>query len=73
MSGHIAGEKYPTLCTSLQIYTALLGHVQQMRNDAIGNVAFSNGVDACEEKLLKFFDKSTFESEYYYFAAGEHL
>ncbi|KAG8679892.1 hypothetical protein FRC11_003188, partial [Ceratobasidium sp. 423] len=29
---------------------------------------FMSGLEACQTKLLEFFDKSTFDSEYYYFA-----
>jgi hypothetical protein len=68
----MSGEKYPTLSSSLAMYTGLVAHVQAFSKSpqALEMPQLQDGLNACLEKLLKFFDKSTLESEYYYHATS---
>ena len=63
---------YPTLCASLQQYVIVLKHVDNMAaSPEVQSIpSLQLAVDRCRDKLLKFFDKSTFESEYYFFATA---
>jgi hypothetical protein len=68
----ISGSQYPTLSLSLYYYLSLLATLDAAHKSAIVE-DFPNlqaGIDAAKTKLIKFFDKSTAESEYYYFATG---
>ncbi|KAF8322344.1 uncharacterized protein EI90DRAFT_2481377 [Cantharellus anzutake] len=67
----MSGSHYPTLSLSLYNFLALLAVLDTAHKSAIVK-NFPNvkaGIDAAKGKLIKFFDKSTAESEYYYFAA----
>ena len=68
---YMSGSTYPTLCVTLQQYTLVLKHVDNMSKapevQEIPSLKYA--VERCRAKLLKFFDKSTFESEFYFFAA----
>ncbi|CAE6380725.1 unnamed protein product, partial [Rhizoctonia solani] len=66
----MAAEKYPTLSFSLRIYFVLIAYVSRLEEslEVQGSAALEAGIHACKSKLLEFFDKSTFDSEYYYFA-----
>lgn len=63
------------MSSSLGVYARLISKVDlwKKQDDVAGSTALSQGLDACKAKLLKFFDKSTFDSEYYYFATGIDL
>jgi hypothetical protein len=69
----MAAEKYPTLSFSLRIYFVLITYVSRLEEslEVQGSTALAAGIHACKSKLLEFFDKSTFDSEYYYFATSE--
>lgn len=69
-SDRMAGQEYPTLSFALITYVTLLRHIDNISKSpsAIGSAGLRVGVEACKAKLLKFFDKSTFESELYYIA-----
>lgn len=71
----MAGQEYPTLSFALITYVTLLRHIDNISKSpsAIGSAGLRVGVEACKAKLLKFFDKSTFESELYYIATGMYL
>ncbi|QRV94993.1 AC9 transposase [Ceratobasidium sp. AG-Ba] len=66
----VSGEKYPTLSFSLRVYFVLISYVTRLQNDSSvqNSPAALAGVRACREKLLQYFDQSTYDSEYYYFA-----
>ncbi|CUA76039.1 Zinc finger BED domain-containing protein DAYSLEEPER [Rhizoctonia solani] len=66
----MSGEKYPTLSFSLRVYSLLINYVSTLADaPSVQSVpSLMNGLEACQAKLLEFFDKSTFDSEYYYFA-----
>ncbi|EUC67535.1 hAT family dimerization protein [Rhizoctonia solani AG-3 Rhs1AP] len=66
----MSAEKYPTLSFSLRIYFVLILYVSRLEQSSIvqESAPLAAGVHACKSKLLEFFDKSTFDSEYYYFA-----
>lgn len=68
----MSAEKYPTLSSSLNVYVLLLKHVDKIALDplAISNPSLRAGVQACKAKLLKFFDLSTYQSGYYYYATS---
>ncbi|KAF5323157.1 hypothetical protein D9758_016791 [Tetrapyrgos nigripes] len=62
---------FPTLSASLLIYVKLIKAVNNFMQSetAKKNASVRAGLVACKEKLEKYFDKSTYESEYYYAAA----
>ncbi|QRV96184.1 hAT family dimerization protein [Ceratobasidium sp. AG-Ba] len=66
----MAAERYPTLSFSLRIYFVLITYVSKLENEAAAQESptLCAGVRACKDKLLEFFDQSTYDSEYYYFA-----
>ncbi|CAE7152603.1 unnamed protein product, partial [Rhizoctonia solani] len=66
----MSGEKYPTLSFSLHIYLVLIGYVSNLENDSTvrQNPPALNGIRACKAKLQEFLDRSTKDSQYYYFA-----
>jgi hypothetical protein len=66
----MSSSTYPTLCASLQQYAIVLKHVDNMSNapEVQEIPLLKAAVERCRNKLLKFFDKSTYESEYYFFA-----
>ncbi|KIO17384.1 hypothetical protein M407DRAFT_32942 [Tulasnella calospora MUT 4182] len=66
----MAGQEYLTLSFALITYVTLLHHVDNISKSpsAVGSPGLRAGVEVCKAKLLKFFDKSTFESELYYIA-----
>lgn len=70
----MAGDKYVTLSSSLAVYATLMGYVSKLLDgpEAQSSPSLKNGLTACYQKLEKFFDKSTFDTEYYYFAMSEH-
>ncbi|KAG8977373.1 hypothetical protein FRC05_001771 [Tulasnella sp. 425] len=74
-STKMSGDQYVTLSSSLAVYAALMSYVAKLRKmPAIrSSLALQNGLSACYEKLEKFYDKSTFETEYYYFATSKSL
>ncbi|CAE7143516.1 unnamed protein product [Rhizoctonia solani] len=67
---YISGEKYPTLSFSLQIYFILIQYVTRLEEDSaiMRSPVTLRGLKACKGKLVEYFDKSTYDSEYYYFA-----
>ncbi|CAE6431808.1 unnamed protein product [Rhizoctonia solani] len=67
---YISGEKYPTLSFSLRIYFILIQYVTRLEQDstAMRSSITLRGLKACKEKLVEYLDKSTYDSEYYYFA-----
>ena len=69
----MAAEKYPTLSYSLRVYFLLISYVSGLERDtSVTQVPeVLKAISACKEKLLEFFDKSTYDSEYYYFATSE--
>lgn len=71
----MAAEKYPTLSYSLRVYFVLITFVSSLESETSSreSPALFAGIKACKEKLLEFFDKSTYDSEYYYFATGEYF
>ncbi|KAG8921767.1 hypothetical protein FRC01_014904 [Tulasnella sp. 417] len=70
----MSGDKYVTLSSSLAVYATLMGHVSKLLNgpEAQTSPALQNGLQACYQKLEKFFDKATFDTEYYYFAMSAY-
>lgn len=70
----MSGDKYVTLSKSLAVYATLMGYVSKLLNgpEARSSTPLKNGLTACYQKLEKFFDKSTFNTEYYYFAMSEY-
>jgi hAT family C-terminal dimerisation region/Domain of unknown function (DUF4413) len=66
----MSGSSYPTLCASLQQYALVLKHIEKMSQvQEVQDIPLLKAaVERCRAKLLKFFDKSTYESEYYFFA-----
>ncbi|KAF5332392.1 hypothetical protein D9758_017370 [Tetrapyrgos nigripes] len=62
---------FPTLSASLLVYVKLMNAVNKfMESDtAKRNASVWAGLFACKEKLEKYYDKSTYESHYYYAAA----
>ncbi|QRV98020.1 AC transposase [Ceratobasidium sp. AG-Ba] len=66
----VAAEKYPTLSFSLRVYFLLISYVLDLEKspELKRFPQLSAGVSACKDKLLEYFDKSTYDSEYYYFA-----
>lgn len=70
----MAGEKYPTLSSSLRVYAMTIDYLNKLKADpdVKKSQALQNGVQACQNKFYKFFDLSTFDSEYYYFATSEY-
>jgi hypothetical protein len=74
-SEFISGKKYPTISASLHIYTQLVKFVVKNKSsdEACNRAGFLEGLEAAETKLLKFFDKSTLESEYYYIGTCAYI
>lgn len=72
-SEHVSGSKYTTLSSSLHVYTILHDHVLAMKSAAavLASPDLVTAVDSCYEKLMKYMDVSTFQTEYYYYATGE--
>jgi hypothetical protein len=72
-STFISGEKYPTLSSSLALYGHIINHIEKFEADPETRLSpsLAMGLQQAKEKMFKFFDKSTAESEYYYFATGE--
>jgi len=66
-------SKYPTLSISLFTYVKLHTKLRKFQRSAEAqmNSSLRNGISSAREKLMKYFDCSTYESEYYYFAAGK--
>ncbi|KAG8916655.1 hypothetical protein FRC01_002940, partial [Tulasnella sp. 417] len=66
----MSGNKYVTLSKSLAVYATLIGYVSKLLDgpEAQSSRPLKNGLTACYQKLEKFFDKSKFDTEYYYFA-----
>ena len=71
----MSGEKYPTLSSSLQTYALLINHVSGALEDleVCNNPTLKGAFEDCKEKLLKWFDRSSYESDYYYFATGQSV
>lgn len=69
----MAAEKYLTLSYSLRIYFLLISYVSDLESEVSAQQVpeVLAAVSACKEKLLEFFDKSTYDSEYYYFATSK--
>ena len=67
----MGGSKYPTLSISLFTYVKLHTKLRKFQRSAEVqmNSSLRNGISSAHEKLMKYFDRSTYESEYYYFAA----
>jgi hypothetical protein len=57
------------------IYATLLKHVQSLKAEAasLGNRDLIAAANAFDAKLRKYIDRSTSDSEYYYFATGMRL
>ncbi|GAB1526504.1 hypothetical protein RhiTH_009671 [Rhizoctonia solani] len=68
----ISGEKYPTLSFSLHIYFVLILYVNSLEaeSEVQQNPLILSGIQACKLKLQDFLDKSTRDSQYYYYAMG---
>ena len=68
----MSGSQYPTLSLSLYFYLSLLStlEVAQNSNAAEDFPCLLAGIQAAKQKLIKFFDKSMAESEFYYFATS---
>ncbi|QRV92757.1 AC9 transposase [Ceratobasidium sp. AG-Ba] len=66
----MSAEKYPTLSYSLRVYFLLISYVMDLETGSavVNSPSLAAGITACKEKLLEFFDKATYDSEYYYFA-----
>ncbi|CAE7121114.1 unnamed protein product [Rhizoctonia solani] len=66
----MSGDKYPTISLSLRVYSLLINYVSKLESTpSVQSVpSVSMGLRACRDKLLEFFDRSTYDSEYYYFA-----
>ncbi|KEP45855.1 HAT family dimerization protein [Rhizoctonia solani 123E] len=71
-SNMMSAEKYPTLSFSLRVYFILISYVRKLEASLIvqSSPSLLAGVRACEEKLVEVFDKSTYDSEYYFFATN---
>lgn len=63
----MAGQEYPTLSYALITYVTLLRHLDNIGKSpsTVSSAGLQAGVAACKAKSLKFFDKSTFESQLY--------
>ncbi|KAJ8081603.1 hypothetical protein PM082_007449 [Marasmius tenuissimus] len=74
-SKQMSAGHFPTLLSSLLVYTKLMHHIKTfIKSDiALLNPELKAGLEACKEKLEKYFDKSTYESEYYYAAADHQI
>lgn len=70
----MSGGKYPTLSSSLYTYVWLMSYVEELLEDefAENREDLKNGLRACKAKLETYFDRSTRESELYFFATGEN-
>ena len=66
----MSGKKYPTLSASLYVYTLIAKEITKNKSsmEALMNPVLQCALDAAEMKMMKFFDKSMAESEYYYIA-----
>lgn len=70
-SEKISGQKYTTLSFCLGLYANLLKEVSDYRSKAPQEGDFAEGLEACEDKLRKYFDISTSQSIYYYASCSE--
>jgi hypothetical protein len=72
-SEFMSGSKYPTLSISLFTYVKLHTKLRKFQHspEARVNRSLHKGIIMAQEKLMKYFDCSTYESEYYYFASGK--
>jgi hypothetical protein len=63
-----------TLSWSIYIYAVLVIHVRDLQNEAIAinNPELVAAASSMLKKLEKYVDQSTSETEFYYFAMGEH-
>ena len=63
---------YPTLSSSLYTYAALLVHIKKcmVQDLAIYDTTLMSGLYACWNKLKKYLDQSTNNSDLYYYATG---
>lgn len=68
----MSAEKVPTLSSSLYCYGMLLHHIQELKlSDFARNHAnVMAGLDACSDKLSKYLNQSTGESDPLYFSTG---
>ena len=71
----MSGQKYPTLSASLFTYTKLMKHLNMIKVTAKVQTShiLHGAINAAFAKLDKYFDCSTWESEYYYYACGTVL
>lgn len=69
----MSNNRRATLSSSLVVYVTLIKYTQTIKEDPIAqaNPNVMTGADVCRDKLMKYFDLSSFESEYYYFACGQ--
>ncbi|KAK1215151.1 hypothetical protein PQX77_022248 [Marasmius sp. AFHP31] len=74
-SEQMSSASFPTLSISLLIYTKLIRHVEAFMKTTVAqeNPIAQEGLQACKEKLEKYYNKSTAESEYYYAAADHRI
>ncbi|KAF5361627.1 hypothetical protein D9758_007393 [Tetrapyrgos nigripes] len=70
-SEKMSAGNFPTLSASLLVYVKLMNAVDKFMESDIAkkNASVQAGLVACKEKLEKYYDKSTYESHYYYAAA----
>lgn len=54
------------------MYTMALAYITSLKysSPAMASQQLQNGLHECEAKLLKYFDKSTYDFEYYYHATS---
>ncbi|KZT31220.1 hATC-domain-containing protein [Sistotremastrum suecicum HHB10207 ss-3] len=60
----------PTLSSSMNAFVSLVDFLDTIKNSptALANPSLLAGIAACRDKLLKWFDRASSETEYYYFA-----
>lgn len=69
---NMAASSRPTLSSSMNSFVVLLDFVDEIKQSptASNNPSVRAGIEACKDKLLKWFDRASKETEYYYFATG---
>ena len=68
----MSGSQYPTLSLSLYFYLSLLSTLETAQNSKAAEdfPHLLASIQAAKQKLIKFFGKSTAESEFYYFVTS---
>jgi len=69
----VSGSQYPTLSLTLLAFLKLIDDTNKVmgRTEVKKNATLTYALECCKAKLEEYYDKTTMESELYYFASSE--